>query len=142
MQQNVVQAQNTGSGNAGFDMAQFQETQQKIINETIERVTSEQARLLTDSLTEVLRNTQQIAQEQVQSISSLIAAGNASAYPHIEEYVEPAEMPTRPAQPTKPVPERKKGKAVSEPKVASPTPPDVPEDIEILSEIDLPTDNL
>lgn len=142
MQQNVVQAQNTGSGNAGFDMAQFQETQQKIINETIERVTSEQAKLLTDSLTEVLRNTQQIAQEQVQSISSLIAAGNASAYPHIEEYVEPAEMPARPAQPTKPVPERKKGKAVSEPKVASPTPPDVPEDIEILSEIDLPTDNL
>lgn len=144
MQKNVSQ-QSGAQGGGTFDLTQFQAAQQKMVNETIERVTTEQAKLLTDSLTEVLRNTQQIAQEQVQNISSLIAANNASAYPHIEEYVESdenSEPVSSRAKSTESRSERKKQKPVEAQPVVSPTPPDVPEDIEILSEIDLPTDNI
>ena len=143
MQKAIVCSQNPVNSQSSFDMVQFQEAQQKIINETIERVTSEQAKLLTDSLTEVLRNTQQIAQEQVQSISSLIAANNVSApYPHIEEYTESEETGKTSVVQKKSSADRQREKDVSKPKVVSSASPEVPEDIEILSEVDLPTDNL
>lgn len=118
-------------------------SQQKTMNEMIERMMREQTKLLSDSLSAVLHNTQKIAQEQVQNISSLIASGSGSAYPHVEEYVEPEDNSVRSARSVRPLVEPKKGKYVRESHVVSPVQSShVSEDVEILSEIDLPTDNL
>lgn len=123
------------SGTSTFDVAQFQQAQQKMINDTIERMSMAQAKLLSQSLADVVKSSQQIATDQVQKIGAMISANAVAgaAYPNVEEYVESV----------------KAEKSVHlEPKQTDrnqqlpPSPPEIPDDIEILSGIDLSTDQL
>ncbi len=124
------------SSDAGFDMAGFQQTQQKMMNETIERLAGKQAELLAGALSDVVHMTQKNAREQMQQISSLIAGAGigSGAYPHVEEVDSVAGNERASVEQKKaPTPESIQ---------SAPMPPDIPGDIEILSEVDLPTDHI
>lgn len=137
-----------GEGGISFDLEQFQQGQRELLNQTVEKITSEQVKILNESLTEVLRNTQEIAQEQVKSLGQLILENRSmpiSNYPTIEVVEEkPAPMMTASASVKTPEPTVKKksespAKQPEQPVRPEPAvmTPDIPtEEIEILSEPD------
>lgn len=146
----VNQAPVSGVSNAGVEVA--------VIGKTVEQILEKQNQVLTESLKQIFENSAEITAKQMEVFERAVKNNGPSqeVYPEIEEYIPETyilsealknnPVPPRAYHMSEPLEETIPEERAENPVSKLPEPPKSPalssEDVEILSEIDLPTDSL